>query len=138
MLLLYIGYVAMDTLRLNRADQFTHKALTPDELRSIDQVATWMIGFEVSFAILFLICSMVTIYRCIKHADTQFIRVFTVLNIGLFLVVGIAGAGLSLVLPMPIGNLLQILFIPTYFLVALVLYTVYVTRKMRKENELNM
>ncbi len=135
MLLIYAGYVAMDTFRISRADQFVG-GLTPEELASIDQVATWVIGLEVSFAFLFLACSIITLYLFHKNEDIQLIRNYTVLNIGLFLVVGLLGAGLSFVLPVPMGNLIQIIFIPTYFLVALVLYVIYATRKMRKENEL--
>lgn len=137
MLLVYAGYVVMDYMRLSRGDVFGDLTnLTPTELESAKQLGMWTIGFEVSFALLFLICSIVTVYLYHKNEDFQFIRLFTVLNIGLFLVVGLLGAGVSFIIPIPVGNLIQIVVIPTYFLVALVLYTLYTSRLMRKDKGL--
>lgn len=137
MLLLYIGYVVTDYVRLSRGEEFGNLTnLSEAQLASVQQLGIWTIGFEVSFALLFLIGCIVTVYLYRTNEDLQFIRVFTMVNIGLFLLVGIIGAGLSFIIPIPIGNLIQIVVIPTYFLIALVLYTVYAARVTRKDKGL--
>lgn len=136
MLIIYIGYVFMNHLRVSREKQFAGEETSTEAIDSINQATIWMIGFEVSFALLFLVCGVIYLYLYHKNDDFNLVRNYTVLNIGLFIVVALLGSGLSLVLSVKLSNLVQIVFIPTYLLVALVLYLIYTTRKKREEDAL--
>lgn len=123
MFLLYTGFIMMENNHVNKA-----------ELQRVEQPNVWSVGFEVSFSILFLgaIIAVVYIYRTRK--DIHLMWNFIVLHIGLFIVIGLVGGIVAYIFSLPIGNVMQILMIPAYFFIALVLYTIYEYIKLKKDH----
>lgn len=127
MVLFYLGYVLLDNYRLHQSEKWkVINNLSLQNVQDIQQLMFMNTVLEGLFIGLFLI---VTVFLYKKHKEklVHFIRLNTFLFASLFLMSYI----LSFFLQLPFGNLIQPLFLPTFMLVLLMFYCLFISLKHR-------
>lgn len=124
MVLFYMGYIFLDNHRLNKSELWLSKnSLTAEDVESINRVGMWTSSFEFLFIILFITMSILCLIK--NREDKKILKQFLSVNILLFIGVVALGCLIFLVTPLPIGNIMQPLFIPTFIFGGLLLYLLW-------------
>jgi peptidoglycan/LPS O-acetylase OafA/YrhL len=130
MLSIYIGYLFLDSYRLNRSVHWLSKSnLTSADIESINLIGTWTSNFEFVFYALFIITMCISIIG--NKKNTKNIKRFLLVSTALFIGIALISFVLFVVTQFPIGNLMQPIVIPTCLLGGLLIYLVWVSRKLR-------
>ncbi|RIU94771.1 hypothetical protein [Oceanobacillus picturae] len=135
MLLLYLGYVALDNARISKGAMIGNGSITELEWESMSQMGAWTVNLEFIFLGLFIVMLSVMYFRSFKNKSV--IKPFLVTHAVLFTVLVVLSFALLPVTSLPIGNLLQPLLslaIIMLFLISL-FFVIFILRTMKKKNE---
>ncbi|MCG3418143.1 hypothetical protein [Oceanobacillus jordanicus] len=135
MLLLYLGYVALDNARLSKGAMIGNRSITESEWESISQMGAWTVNLEFIFLGVFVVMLSIMYFRSFKNKSV--IKPFLVTHAALFMVILVLSFALLPVTSLPIGNLLQPLLslaIITLFLISL-FFVIFILRTMKKKTE---
>ncbi|GAQ16767.1 ftsK/SpoIIIE family protein [Oceanobacillus picturae] len=136
MLLLYLGYVALDNARLSKgAMRGNGTPITDVEWEAMSQMVAWTVNLEFIFLGLFVVMLSIMYFRSFKNKSV--IKPFLVTHAVLFTVLLVLSFALLPVTSLPIGNLLQPLLslaIITLFLISL-FFVIFILRTMKKKTE---
>ncbi len=135
MLLLYLGYVALDNYRISQGPIRGNGTITESEWESMSQMAAWTINLEFIFLGLFVV--VLSIMYCRSFKNKSVIKPFLVTHAALFMIILVLSFALLPVTSLPIGNLLQPLLslaIITLFLISL-FFVIFILRTMKKKTE---
>ncbi|CDO03694.1 hypothetical protein BN988_02212 [Oceanobacillus picturae] len=135
MLLLYLGYVALDNARISKGAMIGNGSITESEWESMSQMGAWTVNLEFIFLGLFIVMLSVMYFRSFKNKSV--IKPFLVTHAVLFTVLVVLSFALLPVTSLPIGNLLQPLLslaIITLFLISL-FFVIFILRTMKKKTE---
>ncbi|MBP2239867.1 hypothetical protein J2Z40_000420 [Cytobacillus eiseniae] len=128
MLLLYFGFIFLDNQRLNKSDLWLSKSLlTEVDVENISRLGMWASSFEFTFLALFIITMSIIIFRYRKNI--KILNCFLIVNTILFIGIMALSYIIFLITSLPIGNLLQPLFAPVYFLGGLFIYLLWISKK---------
>lgn len=135
MILLYLGYVALDNDRISKGEIRGNGTITESEWESMSQMGAWTVNLEFIFLGLFIVMLSVMYFRSFKNKSV--IKPFLVTHAVLFTVLVVLSFALLPVSSLPIGNLLQPLLslaIITLFLISL-FFVIFILRTMKKKTE---
>ncbi|GAA0364911.1 FtsH-binding integral membrane protein [Bacillus horti] len=132
MLLFYIAYVFITNDRFSKADQrMSGNPLSGAELENIRQSWMWTQIFENLFLVLFLLMCLVCIFIISYKKDRNLYYQFMMTNSSLILGIIALSFVFNQTTMLPIGNLLQIIFIPIITFAIAYFYLLWVLRKKR-------
>lgn len=121
MLLFYMCYILLESNRQNKSDYWISKInLTQENIQSISLLGTWTSVTEVMFLALFIIVASIVLVFYRK--DKNMFKRFLLIHIGLFLAILLLSYALTLITPLPIGNLTQPIISPLLLLGILSIY----------------
>ncbi|OIJ15146.1 hypothetical protein BKP35_04650 [Anaerobacillus arseniciselenatis] len=132
MLVFYLGYVLLDNYRLNKPDHWlSTNYLTQEDIQRIQGLGTWTSVVEFLFIGLFILTAITLFYYRKKRSALSY---FLILHLSLFLAIFGLGYVLSFFLTAPIGNLTQPLILPTFLLLIIAIYSIFVRLRGQLEN----
>lgn len=121
MFIVYYGYVLLDRHRLIQSKIYISKpSLTQQDSIAIERLGNLISYFERSFLYLFIIALLIilTLFRKDIKVNTHFL----LLNMSLFGGIALINEIIFRVTHLPIGNLMQPLFVPSYILLGAFIY----------------
>lgn len=128
MLLLYIGYIVVESYKQNKSEHWISKVnITQEDIQSISLVGTWTSSIEVMFLALFvMISSIVLIFY---PRNKKVLMYLLLIHLVLFIAILLASYTLTFITPLPIGNLTQPLITPIFLLVIISTYLGFIRIK---------
>ncbi|QOY34712.1 hypothetical protein AWH56_018565 [Anaerobacillus isosaccharinicus] len=132
MLVFYLGFVLLDNNRINKSEHWLKtNYLTQEDIQRIQGLGTWTSVVEFLFIGLFILTAITLFYYRKKRSALSY---FIVLHLCLFLAIFGLGYVLSFFLTTPIGNLTQPLILPTFLLLIIASYAIFVRLRGQLEN----
>ena len=120
-LLFYMGYILLDSYRLNKSDYWITKInLNQQDVQNISQLAVWQSIFEVMFLALFIIVASIIVFP--NRKNKQVLKRFLLVHISFFMTILLLSYPLTFVTPSPIGNLTQPLITPIFLSGIILIY----------------
>jgi len=136
MLLFYFGYIILLNYRLNKSEfwstKSTNNILTQEDVETIIRLGRWTNSFELMFIILFVLMSIIYFVKNRKdRKDLVVVKHYLFGNT--FLFIGIIALSYILVriTSLPIGNVLEPLYLPIYIFLGLLGYMLWGLKKSR-------